>query len=165
MATQILTQDLVRKLLDYNPDTGVFTHTKNRAGVTANSRAGATHHLGYRIIYLLGKGFAEHRVAWLYVHGVWPAADLDHINRVRSDNRLCNLREATRAQNCQNQPIRRSNKSGITGVYLHKITGKWAASINIEGKQKHLGLFVSIDAATQARKLAELKYYPYGTTY
>jgi hypothetical protein len=164
MATKILTQDIVRKLLDYSPDTGVFTHTKSRAGVTANSRAGTTHHLGYRTITILGKGYAEHRIAWLYVYGCWPAADLDHINRVRSDNRLCNLREATRAQNCQNQPISGSNKSGVTGVHVHKITGKWAVSISIEGKQKHLGLFVSLEDATQARKLAELRHYPYGTT-
>lgn len=163
MATKILAQALVRELLDYDPDTGVFTHTKSRFGVTANSRAGTTHHLGYRTIYLLGKSYAEHRIAWLYVHGYWPIADLDHINRVRSDNRLCNLREATRAQNCQNQPIRSSNKSGVTGVYSHKLTGKWAASINIDGVQKHLGLFLSLADAVQARKLAELTHYPYGT--
>lgn len=161
MATKILTQARLKELLSYDPDTGVFTHHISRAGVTKGSIAGTTHHLGYRAICIAGKGYAEHRLAWLYTYGIWPEADLDHINRIRHDNRLCNLREATRAQNCQNQPIRRSNKSGVTGVYLHGITGKWAASINIARKQKHLGLFDALEDAIAARKQAELQHYEY----
>lgn len=70
-----------------------------------------------------------HRLAWFYVHGRWPTADIDHINGNRDDNRLCNLREATRQQNIQNSKRRSDNRSGIKGVCWVESRGYWLASV------------------------------------
>jgi len=153
----------LQTLLDYNPDNGHFIWRLNKAGGNAKlgKRAGYAHHTGYRYVCVDGKSIIEHRLAWFYVHRKWPAHDLDHINRNRADNRIANLRETTRAENCQNQPIRRSNKSGVTGVYFHNATGKWAASININKKQVHLGVYDTIEDAVRARRNAEKEHYPH----
>lgn len=155
MATQILTQARLKELLHYDPDTGVMTWQRTK------KRAGTQHRLGYRNVMVAGRTYAEHRLAWCWVYGRWPSHDLDHINRVRNDNRLCNLRETTRAENCQNQPVRKSNQSGVTGVYYHKVSGKWAASINVAKKQVHLGVFDTVDAAVAARRVAETQHYKF----
>lgn len=156
-----LTQTHLQTLLSYDPDTGYFTWLKTRGGGKAGTRAGYTHHTGYRYVRVDRATVIEHRLAWFYVHGVWPNGDLDHINRVRHDNRIANLREATRAENCQNQPIRRSNKSGATGVYYHKVSGKWAACINVDKKQIHLGVYDTLAQAVEVRRNAEMDYYSY----
>lgn len=155
MATQILTQEKLRQLLDYDADTGVLTWRRT------GKRAGTQHRLGYRNIMMAGRTYAEHRVAWCWTHGRWPTHDLDHINRVRHDNRLCNLRETTRAENCQNQPVRKTNRSGVTGVYYHTVASKWVATINIAKKQVHLGVFDTVDAAIAARRAAEAQHYAF----
>lgn len=156
-----LTQTHLQTLLSYDPDTGHFTRLKTQGGGKAGTRAGYTHHTGYRYVRVDGVTVVEHRLAWFYTHGVWPKNDLDHINRVRHDNRIVNLRETTRAENCQNQPIRRSNKSGVTGVYYHKVSGKWAACINVNKKQIHLGVYDTLAQAVSARRNAETDYYTY----
>jgi hypothetical protein len=139
--------------LTYDPDTGVFMRDGKRSGYS--------HHSGYRYIGVDNEKIIEHRLAWFYVHGVWPAEDLAHINRVRSDNRIANLREVSRSENCQNQPIRRTNKSGVTGVYYHKVSGKWAVSINVNRRQIHLGVYDTVEEAISVRRAAEIKHYPY----
>jgi hypothetical protein len=148
-----ITHDRLKSLLAYDPDTGVFTRDGKPAGYA--------HHTGYRYVGVDGETIIEHRLAWFYVYGVWPSADLDHINRVRSDNRIANLREVSRSENCQNQPIRRSNKSGRTGVYYHKVSGKWAATINVNRRQIHLGIYDTAEEAISVRRKAELEHYPY----
>ena len=155
MATSSLTQARLKELLCYDPETGVFTWNRN------GRRAGWRHRWGYRNVRVDGVTYAEHRLAWFYVHGWWPAADLDHINRVRDDNRLANLRPTTRSENCQNQPIRSTNRSGVTGVYYHSRVRKWVASISINKKQCHLGVFDTAEQAAAARKSAEQQHYAY----
>lgn len=159
---QYLTQDKVKTLLEYDPDTGRFVWLSDRPGgrIKAGDVAGTTHYSGYRYVTVAGTTVTEHRLAWFYTYGRWPTGDLDHINRLRSDNRLCNLRETTRAENCQNQPIRKSNKSGVTGVYYHKVSFKWAATINIGKRQVHLGVYDAMEDAIKARRAAEKEHYP-----
>lgn len=152
-----ITQYRLKSLLTYDPDTGIF--------MRKGKRSGYNHHSGYRYVGIDGEKIIEHRLAWFYVYGVWPVADLDHINRNRSDNRIANLREANRATNCQNQPIRKSNKSGITGVYYHKVSGKWAASISVDKRQIHLGVYDTMQEAAEIRRKAELTYYLYRPTH
>lgn len=162
MAVQSLTQDRLKELLHYDPGTGVFVWRVNRTwSVRAGDVAGKKHHSGYWNLFVDGKWLMAHRAAWLYSYGTWPTADIDHINRIRDDNRLCNLREANRAENCQNQPVRRNNRSGVTGVLWHKAANKWVAQISINRKLKHLGVFDTKDEAIAARKAAELANYPY----
>lgn len=151
-----ITHDRLKSLLIYDPDTGVFTRNGKVAGYA--------HHSGYRYVGIDKAKITEHRLAWFYCYGVWPVADLDHINRNRSDNRIANLREVSRSENCQNQPVRRSNKSGVTGVYYHKASGKWAASISIDKRQVHLGVYDTVEEAIAARRAAEKEHYPYKVT-
>lgn len=105
--------------------------------------------------------YYAHRLAWLYVHWCWPAEQLDHINGVRSDYRIANLREATHAQNHQNQGVRKNNTSGATGVYWDAELGKWYARIMVEGKSLHLGTFAEKSKAIEARADAKAKCHPF----
>lgn len=84
--------------------------------------------------------------------------ELDHINHVRADNRISNLREVSRSQNNKNMPRYKNNKSGVTGVSWYRSAGKWRAQIRVEGKKKHLGLFDEIKDAAKAVEAAEAKY-------
>lgn len=155
MASNILTQDRVKTLLSYDPDTGFLTWRKT------NRRAGTRHYSNYRNVFVDGRCYIEHRVIWLYAHGEWPSVDIDHINRQRDDNRLQNLRLATREENCQNQPVRKTNRSGRTGIYFHKISQKWAAVISVRKKQLHLGVFDTLEEAVAARENAEATHYDF----
>jgi hypothetical protein len=106
-----------------------------------------------------GKQYYLHRLAWLYVHDRWPQGVTDHINRVRTDNRIANLREVTRGQNNQNSRRRKDNTSGHPGVTWFKRTAQWRAYIQAGGKVHSLGYFTDLDAAVAARKAAEAAHH------
>jgi hypothetical protein len=147
----MLTQKQLKELLSYDPDTGLFTWLVNRpAGVKAGDQAG---HLnkkdGYWTIKVLGKQYAAHRLAWFYSYGHWPI-DLDHKDRVRSNNSLLNLREATPTQNGKNTGMRPSNTSGFKGVTWNRKCGKWQAQAKLSGESHHLGLFDCAEMASRA---------------
>lgn len=97
-----------------------------------------------------GVRYQASHLAWLYVKGEMPSKAIDHINGIRSDNRIINLREATLSQNAMNRIKAANNTSGYKGVSFHKQSGKWQASIKINGKQKYLGLFLSQKQAHNA---------------
>lgn len=143
-------QARLKELLHYCPDTGVFTWRSRRRGVTVGSSAGHLSRYGYLAVTLDHKRYLVHRLVWLYVYGAWPAECVDHINRVRTDNRLCNLRTATRAQNRQNLSLTSRNSSGFRGVSFDKKNNKWRASISVNGKAKNLGRFVVLSDAKVA---------------
>lgn len=115
----------------------------------------ATMSNGYKTGTLLTHNFLAHRVAWALFYGKWPNDYIDHINGIRSDNRIDNLRDSDQFSNMQNSSISKRNKSGVIGVFFHKASGKWAASIRSNGKNLHLGLFCNIADAIEARKNAE----------
>jgi hypothetical protein len=99
-----ITAERLRQLLHYDPERGVFTWLSRPAERSwntrfAGTRAGTINGLGYVVIGILGRRYKAHRLAWLYVHGEWPGRELDHINCDKSDNRIANLRPATRSQN------------------------------------------------------------------
>lgn len=159
MTHAILTQDYLQSILEYNPDTGVFTWRVRRGrNCPAGKVAGRIATGGYRQIGINGRLYLAHRIAWLITHGRWPADQIDHINRVRDDNRLINLREATRTENQRNQSLYKNNTSGLCGVGWYKPTGKWMAHISIDGKLKNLGYFDNLFDAGCARKSAEIEY-------
>jgi hypothetical protein len=160
MTSQILTQTLLHSLLDYDPTTGVFKWRVNRAGNALQGQTtGSVNTTGYIQIKLNGVKYSAHRLAWLYVHGAWPEFDLDHVNRDRQDNRIVNLRKATRAQNCQNQKQRSDNTSGVKGIHWCKIKQRWIAQATIDGKRKQLGAFTDREAAIAARAAIEKQHY------
>jgi hypothetical protein len=103
---------------------------------------------GYVAIRIDGRDYKAHRT--------WPADYLDHINRDKADNRLANLRNATKAQNGQNQTLRRNNKSGHAGVSWCKVDARWVVHIRANGTRHRIGAFTVLNAAVAARKQAEI---------
>ena len=131
----------------------------SRGTVKAGSIAGTTNKLGYRRVKINGEVYSAHRVIWFIVKGVQPPEHLDHINRNPRDNRISNLRGATRAQNYRNNSGYSNNTSGKTGVYWLRNRSKWAARVKVDGRYKHLGVYNSFEDAVSARCLAEDKHY------
>lgn len=165
MANTDLTAELLRALLHYDPETGIFTWLLPKSSkIKPGDRAGGKDiQSGYRSIWVVGKGRAEHRLAWLYVYGEWPKGDIDHINGISDDNRIANLRDASTSQNCQNQrKARISNSSGLLGVKKFR-PGQWQSSIGVNGKYIHLGTFNSPESAHLAYIEAKRKYHSFGT--
>ena len=138
----MLTQERLKELLHYNPDTGLFTRIVKRT----NGGSGFLHHTGYVHIYIAGKTFAAHRLAWLYMTGEFPKHDIDHINGVKNDNRFCNLRDVPTQMNMQNEiRARKHNSTKLLGV--SKKGTKFAAFIRINGKRVYLGTFNTAEEA------------------
>jgi len=176
MSKPIPTPETLCKLLRYEPETGLLFWRKRpvemfsdsgcggQAGVAArwNGRfAGkealtAKHSTGYRYGMIFGHAYFAHRVIWAMETGEWPPDQIDHINGVRNDNRLVNLRAVSRAVNSKNQRRPKSNTSGVIGVCWHRTHGKWVARIKRDGKNIHLGLFTSKSDAIAARAAADI---------
>lgn len=146
-------QTELKKHLHYNPVTGNFTRLIN------NKKSGTLHKNGYIKIRINRRSYLAHRLAWLYVKGVMPSDQIDHINRVRHDNRFSNLREATNQENQRNRMLSKNSTSKVNGVGFHKRSQKWRAYIKVNGKHIHLGLHEDIHMATRAREEAEEIYY------
>lgn len=163
-SAQLPTQSELCALLDYNPETGVITWKVTRGPAMAGRTAGRIQTGGYRQIKVGEKFLMEHRVIWAMTYGAWPRDQIDHINSVRDDNRLINLREATGSQNQQNH--RRAHKhsaSGLLGAHFHKREGNWRAVIRVDRKQKHLGRFASAELAHAAYMKAKATLHPFQT--
>ena len=156
-----LTAEKLRELLHYDHETGIFTRkVRTSSKTSAGDVAGylcETH--GYWFIGLLGQRYRAHRLAWLYVYGTWPKDQLDHVNRIRTDNRICNLREATHTQNARNMSKASNNTSGHPGVHWRSDRSKWWALIESDGQKHYLGCYNTIEDAVAARKAGELKYW------
>ena len=158
----MLTFERAAELFRYDKDTGKIywrSRPSKHASITIGTEAGTLkrdHTNIYRRVKIAGQFYLTHRIAWLIHYGVWPDGELDHKDGDGLNNRIENLRDVSRQENLKNQRMYRSNKSGITGVDWHKARGKWRAKIGINGKQKTLGRFDSIDEAAEAyRKAAD----------
>lgn len=138
----------LRELLHYDRATGIFRWRVTRTGTArAGSIAGRTSNKGYRQIKVYGNHYFAHRLAWLWVHGEWPSAGIDHINTDKTDNRIENLRQASPSQNGANRPVQSNNTSGLKGVCWNRASKKWQASAMVGGRLKYLGLFDSREEA------------------
>ena len=159
----MLSQETLKSRLHYDPETGVFTRlVSNSNRFSVGSMAGSLHKSNNSVYILIDcKRYLAHRLAWLYVHGIFPPKDIDHINRDPSDNRICNLRMATHAENHQNRSTPSNNTSGHIGVSLRKSSQKWEAYIKLNSKRIHIGYFTDLNDAISARKAAELKYHTF----
>lgn len=155
-----LTQERLKDLLDYDPETGVFTWKVSRRGrgTAAGRVAGKRHCEGYVSIGIDGRQYLAHRLAILYTDGAFPSQDTDHMNGDRSDNRRENLREASRSQNNMNSKLRSTNKTGIRGVYESK-RGRFISRVNFDGVCISLGSFSCPREAAHAYNKAAVQIY------
>ena len=144
----------VKMLLDYDPRSG-WLKWRHRQDSNpsfnarfAGKRAGGLGSRGYWTVSLYGQLYLGHRLAWAVSFGEWPSLDIDHINGNRTDNRIVNLRLATRSENGFNQPAQRRNRSGMKGVYPDG--DRWRAKLMAGGRTFRLGSFRTIAEAGQA---------------
>jgi len=157
MTKSTITYARLRELLDYEPASGIFTWRKARRGTAKiGSVAGTIDGKGYVQIKVDSRLYLAHRLAWLYTFGHFPPADIDHQNGVRSDNRIDNLRPATRSQNNANSPARSDNTSGIKGVFWEKRRKKWRVQVTVNGTKYHLGYYDDAAHATAVYQGAAL---------
>jgi hypothetical protein len=152
-----ITAEKLREILDYDPETGVFTWRVTLSiRAPSGSTAGTCCNDGRVNITICGRRYKAHRLAWLYVHGEWPPELIDHIDGNPSNNRIANLRPATCRQNGANAKRSVSNTSGFKGVCWDGVNRRWRAHITLNGKTKCLGRFDKIEDASAAyRKAAE----------
>lgn len=156
-----LSSELLRQVIHYEPETGVFTRIKaswsrpDTTGVVANKG----NSIGYRQISINGIQYQEHRLAWLYMTGSWPMGQIDHLNGDGKDNRWSNLRDVCPRTNAENQRKARSdNGLGILGVYPNK--KRFMAKISYGGKKNvYLGTFDTPKQAHEAYLEAKRKYH------
>jgi hypothetical protein len=141
----------VRQIFNYDPDTGHLYWRERKQGRKFGS-IGTPDSDGYLVIWMNNrkKRFPVHRIIWAFSTGKWPNDQIDHINGVKNDNRLSNLREANTAQNMRNVGKQSHNTSGFKGVSWHKLRSKWRSDIKVNQKQIFLGLFNSPEEAHSA---------------
>ncbi|HEX6827287.1 MAG TPA: HNH endonuclease [Nitrospiraceae bacterium] len=157
-----LTQERLKELLHYDPDTGIFTWIVQRNGKgNIWNTAGCLYPSGYWYITLCRRQYRAHRLAWFYMTGMWPINEIDHINRDRLDNRFSNLRLATRSENNQNiiSP-KNNNKYGLPGIKRHRINS-WIATIRVNGKRHYIGCYGTPERAHSAYLEAKAKLHPF----
>ena len=169
-----LTQSRVRELFNYDEGTGALiwrprpreefrseSHWARFNAHIAGKEAGTVQQtnsgVSYKRVFFGRKSYANHKVIWLYVHGHWPEHDIDHKNRCRIDNRLENLRIATKSQNSANRVFK--NRVGLKGAYRQKGRDTYYSMIRVERKAIYLGFFYSEIEAHEAYKAAAQKYF------
>jgi len=163
----IITENAAQ-LFTYDPETGVvrWKNDMRKGGIKAGTEAGYLRADGYVEIRLGKRPFMAHRAAWFLHYGELPDCQLDHINRVRNDNRISNLRAASENtfHNNQNRAIGKNNTSGAIGVLWYAPKKRWIARIKVKGHNKYLGMFKDFDEAVAARKKAELQYFTFANS-
>lgn len=144
----------LKQVLEYSPKSGIFTWKVTRWRAYAGTIAGTKTRAGYIDITYKQKHYYAHRLAWAFMTGNWPKADIDHINGKGDDNRWENLREATRSQNMMNAQKQLFGKNPYKGVSWSNITKKWHAYIWVNGNRRHLGYYSSSEEAKMAYNIA-----------
>jgi hypothetical protein len=147
-----LTAKRLRKLLHYDPRTGMFRWRVQKGFIKAGAFAGCVGRKGYYLICIDRRDYHAGRLAWLYKTGKWPKHDIDYINRDRSDIRWTNLREVTPSQ--RRAKARIKNRLGARGVWLLP-HGKYAAQIKVNGKRTFLGSFESQEGWRSLRQSSQ----------
>lgn len=169
MTLALVDPKVLAALIDYNTDTGVMIWRERGPDVAGGvgysvqwngryaGQPALAHQMpsGYLTGCVLGVAVRAHRVAWAIANGAWPVGEIDHINGIRTDNRLSNLRDVPKEINGRNQKLHVTNTSGVAGVSFKKDKGLWRARIRIDGRMKTVGTYASFDRAVEARRRAE----------
>jgi hypothetical protein len=136
------TQAELKELLNYNPETGVFTWKVDKSRTAKTGRiAGRIHYRGYVIICVNGKPYPAHRLAWFYTYGSWPINNIDHLDGNPGYNAIANLRDVTQRENSQNKQAHRNGK--LVGASYNRVSGKWVAQAFVmkNTRKRHIGCF------------------------
>ena len=151
--------EYLRRMILYNPETGDLVWKERPAmRIKAGTLAGNINSGGYLSVQVKGKKRPAHRIAWFLYYGTWPKNDIDHINGIKTDNRIVNLRDVASVVNFQNQrKPRKNNKSGFLGV--SKKGNRWVAQIQVDGRRTHLGSFEKPEDAYASFLEARRKFY------
>jgi hypothetical protein len=166
---KIIAVEYIKQCIDYDADTGLFVwkerprehfktergHKQTNARQVGKPAFAVPHSAGYLHGALDGVRMFAHRVAWAIHYGHWPEDEIDHINHVKTDNRIDNLRATNRLDNGKNLSRKSNNKSGVNGVHVHSKTKRFIAQIRVNRRVIHLGSFVSLQEAAAARRKAE----------
>lgn len=171
--TELVTIDHLRDILVYCHETGTLTwktrgpetfqrcHEKERNRVSsrwnairAGRVAGHVGSTGYRDVFIEKRTYKAHRIAWAIFNGDWPSNQIDHINQIKDDNRIANLRSVSGAENCRNRKRPKTNTSGQVGVHFHVGSGQWVARAMVNGRRTQLGSFATKSDAVKCRQEA-----------
>lgn len=177
MSNFFLTQEILKELIHYNPETGIFTwkerdlkwfKSEKSCGIWnmkfSGKVAGNIHgnnkanNKVYWRISVLSKRYQSHNLAFLYMTGRYVDGEVDHEDGDSLNNKWNNLREVTHLENGKNIKLNVNNKTGCAGTYFHTRIGKWKAQISHNTKRLHLGYFDKLEDAIIARKQAEKQY-------
>lgn len=162
VSKKLPTLERLNELLSYDFETGVFRWKKAASRrIKVGAIAGTEGNRGYRLIRIYGTRYLAHRLAWKMHYGNDPKDQIDHINGVKTDNRIENLRECTHTENMRNRGKNKVNKSGYKGVHFNKCRGKYKAEIYLIGKKMYLGRYDTAEEAHEAYKKAAKKYHGY----
>jgi hypothetical protein len=135
-----LTQERLKSVIRYEPDSGGFFW------IASGKKAGSTRKDGYIVVRIDKVLHFSHRLAWLYVYGCWPSHRTDHINGLKSDNRMSNLRDVSATVNAQNMRVlRKRTQSTYLGVQRNH--SGWQAHITVDGDHYCLGTFKTPEEA------------------
>lgn len=161
-----LTQERLKEVLNYDPDTGVFIWRVrlNNNGPAIGESAGSVTARGYRLIAVDGRQYRAHRLAWLYAFGTGLEQTFDHRDGDTLNNAITNLRPCSQSENLQNTKLPKSNKSGLMGVCLCRQTGKWMAQIHVDYMRIWLGRHSTKEEAHQAYLAAKAKLHTFQPT-
>ena len=151
--------ETVSSFFDYDQETGNLIWKIKRKKAFAGSRAGHIDSYGYLVVGINGRIYKAHRLVWFLLKKEWPLAQIDHINRIKTDNRIENLRLATPRQNKQNCMISSNNTSGVKGVSWNSKLRKWKASIRVDGVRTHVGYFSTLHDAREELKAARALHH------
>lgn len=152
-----ITQTKLLEAFNYNKETGELSHKHDSSNGLSGEIATSFQSGGYLTVRINSIDYLAHRIIFFMVIGKWPI-QIDHINHARDDNRWVNMREVTNRENHLNESIQSNTSTGITGVSLHKPTGKYRAYIMVNLKHIHLGLFDTVQQAAEARLAANIQY-------
>lgn len=154
-----LSHERLKEVLIYDPKTGIFTRRIRTSHCLAGSIAGCLTKEGYITLSIDAVDYYAHRLAWFYTHGTYPKNSIDHRDGNRSNNRMANLRDATHLMNMQNQyKPQKNNMTGFRGVSYER--NRFRAKIQVNGKGKYLGTYLTAEAAYDAYIEAKCKLHP-----
>jgi hypothetical protein len=155
MAENIMAKDDIeisrlKELLSYDDASGCLTWIARRGNNDKHigREAGRVHKLGYRVLGIDYKMYYAHRICWALYYESWPDGMVDHINCIKTDNRIENLRVCTRSLNVANRKVQSNNKVGIKGVFKRR--KRWETSIVKDGERVFRGSFATLEEAASA---------------